>query len=421
MQSTPLIMLCSLGFITLGAGGLLLSGGDGAPQAQAAHASHTYSDAVRSLDDAVENEAARADLDPLSWTVRGSLALSYRSRAQLTGDYADYARSQEALDAAFNIAPAGAGPVLARAQLHASMHRWELMEGDLRIVDQMLPKYWESATAAALRGEYAVQSGRYGEGKALLEKAAATDPGNPVRMFALADFRNQTGDRAGCDALLDRALAACTRHDYPTTAWIQDERGVILEGRGDLDGAERWFRRADASMPGWWRVQGQLADLAVLRGDAASAGTAYKALVRSTGHPEFMDALARLALAHGDGEEARHWTGMAWTVYAQELIAFPEAAAGHALDHVLDLSGDGALAVRLASQNHRLRPGGEASVKLARAYLLAGRTSDAVQVIEGVLASPYDLPSLHRAAADIYRAAGEVQQAGRQDALAVHP
>jgi tetratricopeptide (TPR) repeat protein len=420
MQRIPLMILLGLGCATIGVGGWVIAPGAGpapaAPEAQA-RAAHTYAEAVRALDDAVENESARADLDPASWLVRGTLAQSYRSRAQLTGDYADYARAQDALDAAFTIAPAGAGPVLARAQLHASMHRWELMEGDLATLEHSLPKWFELAAAAGLRGEYAVQSGRYPEARAQLEKAMSLDPG-PVRLFALGDFTNLTGDHAAADALFDQAVAACGARDYPTKAWVLFERGVILEGRGDLDGALTWLHRADGELSGWWRVQGQIAEVTALRGDTDAARASYQELVRSTGHPEFMDALARLALARGDADDARHWTAMGWTVYDQELKAFPEAACGHALDHVLDLSGDGALAVRLALENHRLRPGGEASVKLARAYLLDGRPGEARAVIEQVLATPYDVPTLHRAAAGIYSACGDQARAQQQTALA---
>ncbi len=422
MASTPLLAIAACTLLGVGAGGVVgiaslhvepARGG----VAAAAHASHTYRDAVKSLDDAIASESARAALDPTSWLVQGTLASNYRSRAIVTGDTADYERAQAALDLSFRLAPAGAGPFLQRAQLHGSLHRWDLMEDDLQAVERGLPKSWQRAAAVGLRGDYALQCGRYEQARALLEQAARLDPG-PARLCALAELSNTTGDFHAADSLLDHAETSCAARDYPQRAWLQFERATLVLARGDAQAAAGWIARAQEAMPGWWRSDGLAADIAARLGKGADAVAIDQRLVRATGNPLFMDALARLALARGDAAEASRWTDMAWAVYSLQLLTIPEAAGAHALDHVLDLTHDGALAVQLAEANQRMRPGGDASIQLARAYLLDQRIADARTTIESVLVSPYALPAAHRAPAAIYAAGGDSVRARVQAALA---
>ncbi len=425
MPSASLLAFSGLALLGLGTGGALMVSAARAEPAAAcatsgwatAPAAHTYRDAVRSLDDAIASESARAAMDPSSWLVQGTLAANYRSRAVVTGDAADYERAQAALDAAFRLAPAGAGPFLARAQLHASLHRWDLMEADLVAVERGLPKDWQRATAVGLRGDYALQCGQYARARACLERAADLDP-SAARLCALAELRNATGDFPAADSLLDQAVRACAPRDYPQRAWLLFERATMVLARGHARAAAGWVARAQEAMPGWWRADGLAADIAARLGDAADAAASDLRLVRATGNPLFMDALARLARGRSDAAEAERWTSLAWAVYAQQLATIPAAAGAHALDHVLDLTQDGALAVRLAEANHGMRPGGESGIQLARAYLLAGRLADARVAIESVLASPYALPAVHRAAAEVYAAAGDAARARAQAELA---
>jgi tetratricopeptide (TPR) repeat protein len=359
---------------------------------------------VRELDGWVESSAARTRHDPRSWLALEGLAQGYRARALLTGEWLDFGRAREAVDRAFAVAPGGVGPFLTRAQLDASLHRWDRIEGDLVATENAMPKDEERSAIAALRAERAFQCGRYGEAIAGYEAALGLDRSS-TRLFALADARNQLGEPVIADRLLDEAERLAPDRDRVAGAWLQMQRGVIEQERGHLAEARRRYERADGIMPGWWRVEGRLAGLRAAEGDVDGAIASYRALVKRTGSAEFMDALARLHRARGEAAEAGRWIAVARAIYDGELAEAPEAACGHGLDHALDLEDDPACAVRLAEMNHRLRPGGEATVKLARAYLKAGRTAEAAALIDGVLATPWRTAALAAAVAQIHAAA----------------
>ena len=63
------------------------------------------------------------------------------------------------------------------------------------------------------------------------------------------------------------------------------------------------------------------------------------------------------------------------------------------------------------------RPGGDAQVSLARAYLKAGQPAEALPVVERALASPYRTARLHDVAAQTYAALGRTKEADEQAAL----
>jgi len=418
MITAPWMAMALVAGLSVTAGGVLLAGGHAAAvRVQSQNAHHSYDSQVRTLDDYVEQLTARQRLDPVSWLIPESLAKTYRTRAQLTGDYVDYGRARDAISLSFSIAPPGAGPFLARAQLDATMHCWDRIEPDLVRVEHSDPHSFEQAAVDALRAERDFQSGRYPEALAGYRTALRLEHA-PMRYFALADAENTLGDHVAADLLLDQAESLQSHRDYFSCAFIQFQRGVIFMNRGLFDQAEERFGFAESVMPGWWRVQGRLADLQVVRGDLTAATASYISLVAQTANPEFMDDLARIA---PDPATRERYRSMARSVYDSEMTDYPQAACAHALDHFLDLEHEPELTLRLAEQNYRLRPGGEASTKLARAYLQAGRLPDAVHLIETVLATPWDMPLLHRTAAQIFTASGNTQRAAHERALCTLP
>ena len=86
---------------------------------------------------------------------------------------------------------------------------------------------------------------------------------------------------------------------------------------------------------------------------------------------------------------------------------------GHGLEHYLRY-GTPEQALELARRNYLLRPGGEAHVGLARAYLKAGQPQAAIEVVERALKTPYRSAALHDTARQAYSAAGRGEEAGNQ-------
>ena len=363
-----------------------------------------YREALTRADSAIADARGRVAARGGEWLLEESLARRLLARARLTGSFDDYAAAQAALNAAFAVAPPGTGPHLTQALLDLTMHRLARASAMLDALDRYVvpPDIGERAEIAAMRGDIAFYGGDYRLALAWYDRADATFPGT-------ADFRRalyalHSGDFDGARAGFDRVEAAFT----PTPqalANIAVQRATIALDRGRWDEAEAQFARADALFPGSWLVEAHIAELRALRGDHAGAAALYRAIVRRTGNPETIDALATLAARDGDSAAAARLRAEARSGWRHRLALFPEAAAGHALDHCL-AARDARCALPLARANVAARPYGEARLGLARALLLAGRPAEAEREIGAVLASPWRSAQMFAVASEVDAARG---------------
>lgn len=376
-----------------------------------------YDRAVRDLDAriaAAERAAERFDDD---WGRLDTVAALYAARAQLTGDYADYRRAEEALSRAFELAAEGSGPLLTRASLHFTLHRLDRTAADLdRIEAGVILSDTTKIAVDHLRGDVAFHSGRYEEAERLHRRADETWESSSGA-FRIAYDLWQTGRFMEAESWLVTSLGRIVGDADQGRAWTHLQMGIMDLDRGRWDEALAHYRDAQAVFSGWWLVDEHVAEIHALREDWRRAEVAYRDVVARTDSPELMDALADVLLERGRDEEAAEWRARARATYEAQLETLPEAAYGHALDHFL-AHGEAARALELAEANHALRPGGEATVKLAQALLRAGRVDDARTRIEGALATAYRTAELHATAAAIYRASGDTAAAQAQDALA---
>jgi tetratricopeptide (TPR) repeat protein len=383
----------------------------------------TYAQALARADREVAYGQARAAGREDQWLVLEGLARRQAARARLTGSFDDYAAAQATLDRAFAVASPGTGPHLSQAALHFTMHRLGEAERQLDLIDRYAvpPEAVERAEAAAMRGDIAFYRGDYPGALALYDRAEAIERGAGTA-FRRAVHAAKTGRFDQAEAYFDRAVKAGGIPTPQFRANVELQTGALYLERGRWDEALARFRRADALFPGFWLIQEHIAETLALKGDTTEAERLYADIVRRTGHPEFMDVLAGLARARGDGAAAEAWTRRAAAGWERRLKLFPEAAYGHALDHFLS-SGDAARALEIAQRNHAARPYGDAKVQLAEALLKAGRPEAARQTIEAVLASPWRTAPTHAVAARVYAAtgAGRLAAAQRAKALAIDP
>ena len=373
----------------------------------------TYSEAMARSKLAVANAGAAAKAKPGEWLMHEIHASELMARAQLSGSYNDYAAAGAALDAAFGVAVRGSGPHMMRAALDFSMHRLAGAEAQLAATDlyAVPPDPGDRAEITAIRGDIAFYRGDYDAAWALYDQADALVPGSAL--FRRAIFAARTGDVDGADAYFAEAERAYRSPTPQTRSYMALQRGILDLDRGRLDDAMAHFREADRLFPGRWLIEEHIAEVLNLQGKTAEAEKLYRAIVKRTGHPEFIDALAGIAQARGDKAEAAQLYARSSAIWEKRLKLFPEATYGHAIDHCT-VRQDWPCALRLAEANHQARPFGEAKIKLAAALLANGRTEEARAMIEQVLASRWRTPDLHSTAADVYRAAGLTQKAAEQ-------
>jgi tetratricopeptide (TPR) repeat protein len=377
----------------------------------------TYPEAIKRSDLAIANARSAAAAAPEQWLMHEIHASELLARAKLSGSYDDYAAAQQALDAAFKVAVEGSGPHLMQASLDFSMHRLPQAEAQLAAIDgyAVPPDPGDRAEIAAMRGDIAFYRGDYPAAWAGYDVADALVPGSAS--FRRAIFAARTGDVDQADAYLVEAEAAYRSPTPQTRSYMELQRGILDLDRGRLNDAMAHFRKADTLFPGRWLIEEHIAEVLNLQGKTAESEALYRDIVRRTGHPEFIDALAGIADARGDKTEARRLYARSWAIWAKRLTQFPEASYGHAIDHCI-AKGDWPCALRLAQHNHDARPYGEAKIALARALLGHDRAREAQEMIEQVLVSRWRTPDLHATAAGIFQANGLVEKAAQQRRLA---
>lgn len=356
---------------------------------------------------------------PDDWVFHEALSRRHATRARLTGAFEDYAAAQAALDRAFALAPQGAGPHLTQAALHFSLHRLDAAERALDAIDRYAvpPDDLERAEALALRGDIAFYRGDLAGAEALYKRADKLEPGAGTA-FRWAVYFTKTGRLEMAERFFDAAIDASRSPTPQFRANVELQKGTLYLERGQWDRALGFFRRADALFPGYYVIQEHIAETLALKGQAAEAEALYADIVRRTGHPEFMDALAGLAEARGDRVTAAGWRARAVSEWERRLALLPEAAYGHALDHYL-ASGDPARALDIARRNHAARPYGDAKVQLAQALLQAGDAEGARRTIEPVLRTSWNTAQLHGVAAQVYAATGDARRSAQERARAV--
>jgi tetratricopeptide (TPR) repeat protein len=377
----------------------------------------SYEEAMARAKVAVANASAAVASAPDQWLMHEILASEVLAKAQLSGSYDDYAAAERALDTAFKVAVTGSGPHMVRASLEFTMHRLAGAEQQLDAIDKYVvpPDRGERAEIAAMRGDIAFYRGQYSQALAHYDQADALVPNAASFRRAIHAARTGNPDRAlGYFAKAENAY----RSPSPQTrAYFALQRGIVELDRGRLDEAMAYFRSADRLFPGRWLIEEHIAEVLARQGKISEAENLYRDIIRRTGHPEFIDALAGIAAAKGEPATAARLYAQSSAIWARRLKQFPEASYGHALDHCI-AKRDWPCALELAQKNHQARPFGEAKIALARALLGSGQISQARAMIETVLASPWRTSDLHRAASDIYTASGMAAQAQAQARLA---
>jgi hypothetical protein len=380
----------------------------GAKPRVAVKGASSYGALLIDLDERIAALQKRVDGRPRDWLTMMHLGSLLFERAALTNQLDDYDRVQALLDKAFAVAAKGSGPTVLAARFNFSIHRLTVAEEYLDIIDRRaVPRLDDSLIARVLRAQIAVQRGQYAAAKDL-EAIAAKVPA--AAGTELAFYYAKTGKPAEAEALFEAALEETRAKDPQRRAWLKLQIGLVAMNRGELRAAMKHLRDADADLPGWWLVQEHIAEVHQRLDEHAEAIAIYESLIPSADLPQHMDALAGLYRHTGQPDKADELIAKAAARWDKQLARYPEAMAGHALQHYLRF-GPPERALELALANHAVRPGGDAEVALARAYLQTGKPAEALAAAERALATPYRTAALHDVAAKAHAALGHTAAA----------
>ncbi len=380
----------------------------------ASQAKPTYAREVENLNAGIQHGIALAAKQTGDTLLPLQVVALYQERARLTGNYDDYAKA----DALLATLPAGPNPsaavCLAQAKLHYTLHRLKQADAALN----SCPATADAVEIAALRADLALYGGRYRVAEDAY-RALVNGPGifgNYVRLGLLKKWLGSPGEAA---ALIEAAEKRYHAGAPIMLAWLKLQRGLVALDRGRFDEALAMYRLASDALDGWWLIDEHIAEVLLLTGKTPEAKRLYQNIIERTGNPEFMDALAALERVDGKGENAKQLTLKARAIYEQRLVAFPEAAAGHALDHFLQDPPDAQRALALAQKNFDTRPYGESAIALAKAWLLAGKPERAVPLIETQLANGWDTAEAYWVLGEALGKSGKPQRAEQAKAEAL--
>lgn len=313
-----------------------------------------------------------------SWLDYEFVAQRYLQRQRVTGDYADFAGAEHALNRAFEVAPVGSGPVFTRMALNFTLHRLAALEADVLANEHaILLRPDQRLAMVAYRADIAFYRGEYDEALQRYEGLVAEDR-DAISLVALAQYHWRTGDLARADQLFTEAEA---EGDDAQRAWLCLVRALFEASQEHWDAAGAAIDRGLSERPGWWQLEEHQGQVLFEQGALEDARAVFENAYAHAPSPELLDALAVLALEQGRRSDAADLSARAEAMHEERIAMFPEAAAGHAIDHFLLLSDDLERAIELAELNRDARPYGEAQAKLAIAYARAGRWDDALEVI----------------------------------------
>lgn len=357
------------------------------------------------------------------WLFEERLANALIARARMTGDYADYAAAQAALDRAFALAEPGAGPHQSQLALAMAMHRLAQAEHMADAIDHYaVPPEAEDRTGLALaRGDIALYRGDT-EAALLRYKDAGAPPTDARLTLRLVEVAARAGKPDKALAAIDEVERAARLPDAQFLADLALRRGTIELRRGDRDKAARHFARADRLFPGWWLVAAHRAQVDALEGREDRAIAAFERIATGAASPEAMDALASLYRARGDAARSKAWAARAGAIWAERYRLFPEAAAGHYAEHELAF-GDPVRALALARRDVAARPYGLPRTTLAWALIANNDPRGALAALAPVFASHWDSAESRMAAAQAQALLGQGDEADREReaALAIDP
>lgn len=324
---------------------------------------------------------------------QGRLAYALLQRSTLTADFADFRAAELAIEETGRLAGPSADVALLRAQLALKVHRLAAAE---RALDS-LPELAADPEVLALRGDIALQRGRYGAARSLYGRALAAGRSWDA-LARLAYLAAKTGERKEALRLYAEAADLLTAKEMRSYSWLSFQLGLLELGEERHAAALAHFERAERAFSGDWQVAIHRAEALARLGGADEAIAIDRAVFERTGNPEVANDLG-LLLRRREPAEAARLFALADAGFAARMELYPEAAAGHWIEGRLARGGspgERSELLDLAAEGYRLRPYGAPGELLARACLEAGERGRAREVVAEVAAGGWRTPELRR-------------------------
>jgi tetratricopeptide (TPR) repeat protein len=202
---------------------------------------------------------------------------------------------------------------------------------------------------------------------------------------ALATLLADMGRWVAAEDLYAEALDADDGVSPLPCAQLLFEWGVGAMRRGDLDRAEEVLVQLGSILPQHVPGRGHRAEVALGRGQVETAAALIKPLLAASDDPEYIAIHAEILSAKADHAGAFFEAQRAAAAYDALLARRTEAYADHAAAFFLGVGNRPLLALKLASENRRLRDTPRSRRLLARAQQVASASGASVRASTPVL------------------------------------
>jgi len=296
---------------------------------------------IRAVDDGSDSSPERIGFlldrvkhDPDDFLVQNMVASAMLLRVRETGnaDYLERAKSAAAMSLATVPPERNPGGLSARARAEMAEHDFVKAREDGLHLTKIHPEElnsWGVLTDALLElGAYEKAAAAIQEMRKLGSDTAETE----IRIGRLLFLE---GDTEEAKKHLFRALAFTRNIPVPpreTTGWCLWQLGEMAFSTGDYTTAERYYREALDTYPGYPQALASLGRVRAAHGDLPSAIQAYEEAVRRFPDPTFVAALGDLYHLAGREREAQiqyalveqigHLNALNGTRYNRQLAVF---------------------------------------------------------------------------------------------------
>ena len=321
-------------------------------------------------------------------------------RAALSGNLAELAGVETAIDGAIRQLGPAPDLYLLKAHLDFTLHRLAEAKRDLRSGSGLL----ESFAGRTVQAEIAVQEGRYAAARTayedLIEEHRTWD-----NLARLAHLKAKMGD-AGADQLYVEAQDELTAKEMRSFAWVELQRGRLDLTHGRFDDAAGHYARAERAYSGHWLVDEHVAELLGAQGRFAEAAALLERVIDRVPKPELRQALGELYAAMGNVEQAAAWHERALRAYLASVERGDVHYYHHLADFYAHVRQDGGEALKWARRDLELRENASTQAAVAWALYLDGQFDAARDAMTRALSSGVREADLFAQAGLIWQAAG---------------
>ena len=365
--------------------------------------------AIGTLDDDILQGDKLLSASPDNPALQLRLVPLFLMHAKTEGLLNEYDRALALAESAVKLDPKNPQAWVALSNVHATLHRFEEAQADLKRA-QALGAHGSAIDSA--RAGLFQSLGRYAEARQILEKQVA-DWARIDSLGALATLDADEGQIETAERHFQEAQKAFSEVTPFPLVWLWFQQGLMWQKEGRLARARELFAAAHERIPADVAVTSHLAAMFAATGDRERAIALLRQVVLTADDPEYMGQLSQLLREEGNIKDADELRSQAIARYETLIKRQPAAFAEHAARFWIGPGADPKKAVPLAKLNLERRQTPDAYALAIEVRLAAKEpAAETCQLAERAITPPaFATPHLRVQASRAFIACGKKDRA----------